>query len=177
MGQWRPPADREAGPSRPALTANLPKACRRFIAVADRLGFAPEVSIFPEGTKTASDAADAIGCDVHSIVKSLVFMVDDRPVVVLMAGDRRLDRVRLGEVLGGKARRATLDEVREHTGYAAGGTPPFGHSGDVLLLADESIAEQSTVWAAAGTPSSVFPVTVEQLLNGTRASVVDVASD
>lgn len=157
------------------MTADLPKACSRFIAVAEGLGVPVEVSIFQEGTKTAVDAAAAIGCEVHSIVKSLVFMVDDRPVVALIAGDKRLDRAKLGDVVGGKARRATLDEVRAHTGYVAGGTPPFGHSGEVLLLMDESIAEQSTVWAAAGTPTSVFPVTVDALRKATRASVVDIA--
>ena len=133
------------------------------------------MSVFQEGTKTAVDAAAAIGCEVHSIVKSLVFMVDDRPVVALIAGDKRLDRAKLGDVVGGTARRATLDEVRAHTGYVAGGTPPLGHSGEVLLLMDESIAEQSTVWAAAGTPTSVFPVTVDALREATGASVVDIA--
>lgn len=158
------------------MTVDLPKACRRFIAVAKELGVTAEVSVFPEGTKTASDAATAIGCDVRSIAKSLVFMVDDQPVVVLVAGDRRLDSLKLGEVVGGKARRATLEEVREHTGFVAGGTPPLGHAGAVLLLVDESISEQSSVWAAAGTPTSVFPVTVEALLKATQAPIVDVAA-
>lgn len=153
----------------------LPKACRRFVEVAAELGVAVDVAVFPAGTKTAGDAAAAIGCEVRSIVKSLVFMVDDRPVVALVAGDRRLDVAKLGRVADGMVRRATLDEVRESTGFVAGGTPPFGHSSDLLIVMDQSIAHQTAVWGAAGTPDSVFQVDVAQLLVVTGASVVDVA--
>ena len=99
----------------------------RFLAAARQLGLEPEVRKFPEGTRTADDAARAIGCDVAQIVKSLVFMAEDGPFLALTSGANRADPARLGVELGTKGvRRATADEVREATGYAIGGTPPFG---------------------------------------------------
>lgn len=132
-------------------------------AAADH-GLAIEVREFPQGTKTAADAAAAIGCAVAAIVKSLVFVVDDRPVVALVPGDRRLDQTRLAAAAGGGAvRRATLEEVRASTGYAAGGTPPFGYPARLEVFADAALRRSDPVWAAAGTPSSVFPITVADL--------------
>jgi prolyl-tRNA editing enzyme YbaK/EbsC (Cys-tRNA(Pro) deacylase) len=121
-----------------------------------------DVRVFPEGTKTASDAAAAIGCDVAAIVKSLVFVVDGEAVVALVPGDLRLDTTKLAAVAGGgRAGRASLEEVREATGYAAGGTPPFGH--DCRVFADPTIARNDPVWAAAGTPTTVFPISIDDL--------------
>lgn len=123
---------------------------------------------FPEGTKTAADAAAAIGCPISAIVKSLVFVVEGdgepEPVVALIPGDLRLDTDALAVVAGGRsARRATLDEVREATGYAAGGTPPFGHARPLRVFADPALRRNDPVWAAAGTPSSVFPISIIDL--------------
>ncbi|MGH3649534.1 MAG: YbaK/EbsC family protein, partial [Acidimicrobiia bacterium] len=113
--------------------AELPKASLRLLASVD---LASEIRVFPEGTKTAEDAARAIGCPVAAIVKSLVFVVDDEPVVALVPGDLRLDTAKLSVAAGaGSARRASLDEVREASGYAAGGTPPFGHVTDLRVFA------------------------------------------
>src|SRR5204862_1528701 len=104
-------------------------AADRFREAAAREGLAPKVRRFPEGTRTAEDAARAIGCDVAQIVKSLVFMAEDGPFLALTSGANRADPARLGVELGTKGvRRATADEVREATGYAIGGTPPFGHA-------------------------------------------------
>jgi prolyl-tRNA editing enzyme YbaK/EbsC (Cys-tRNA(Pro) deacylase) len=123
-----------------------------------------EILEFPEGTKTAEDAARAIGCPVSAIVKSLVFVVDDEPVVALVPGDLRLDTAALAAAAGGgKARRADLQEVREATGFAAGGTPPFGHARNLRVFADPALRRNDPVWAAAGTPSTVFPISLEDL--------------
>jgi prolyl-tRNA editing enzyme YbaK/EbsC (Cys-tRNA(Pro) deacylase) len=128
-----------------------------------------EVRIFPEGTKTAEDAARAIGCPASAIVKSLVFVVtgDDgteEPVVALIPGDLRLDTAALAGIAGGTAsRRASLDEVREATGYAAGGTPPFGHVTPLRVFADDRLRRNDPVWAAAGTPTTVFPISLADL--------------
>jgi len=109
----------------------LPDASRRLIAAVPDVTM--KIHFFPEGTKTADDAARAIGCEVAAIVKSLVFVVEmeggrEEAVLALVPGDKRLDTSALAEVAGAvRSRRATLDEVREATGYAAGGTPPFGH--------------------------------------------------
>jgi prolyl-tRNA editing enzyme YbaK/EbsC (Cys-tRNA(Pro) deacylase) len=128
-----------------------------------------DIRHFPEGTKTAEDAARAVGCPVSAIVKSLVFVVVDpesgeEPVVALVPGDLRLDTDLLAAAAGATgSRRATLDEVREATGYAAGGTPPFGHSRPVRVFADERLRRNDLVWAAAGTPNTVFPISIEDL--------------
>jgi Cys-tRNA(Pro) deacylase len=137
---------------------------RRLIEFAAEQGLQMEVSEFPDGTKTAADAAAAIGCDVAAIVKSLVFVVDGEPVVALVPGDRRLDTDALGTVAGGtRVERAPLDTVREATGYAAGGTPPFGHASALRVFADEELRRHDPVWAAGGTPSTVFPVSLDDL--------------
>jgi prolyl-tRNA editing enzyme YbaK/EbsC (Cys-tRNA(Pro) deacylase) len=143
------------------VAADLPEASRR---VFESVEFEPDVHLFPEGTKTAADAARAIGCDVSAIVKSLVFFVDDEPVVALVPGDLRLDTTRLASVVGGaSARRASLEEVREVTGFAAGGTPPFGHARPLRVFADPALRRNNPVWAAAGTPTTVFPISIEEL--------------
>ena len=146
--------------------ADLPRATRRFLAAA------PEpvagIRFFPEGTKTAVDAAAAVGCEVSAIVKSLVFVVSkgevEEPVVALVPGDLRLDPAKLAQAAGAeKARRAGLDEAREATGFAAGGTPPFGHVRRLRVFADPALRRHQVVWAAAGTPNTVFPIRIEDL--------------
>ncbi|MGH8916540.1 MAG: YbaK/EbsC family protein [Acidimicrobiia bacterium] len=147
--------------------SDLPEASRRLAgSVAN---FRLDVRVFPEGTKTAQDAANAIGCPVSAIVKSLVFVVEaddesEEPVVALVSGDLRLDTAALAEVAGAtRSRRATLDEVREATGYAAGGTPPFGHAGPIRVFADLRLRRNDPLWAAAGTPTTVFPISPTDL--------------
>ncbi len=154
----------------------LPPATQRFLAAARAAGLEVEPVVYPDGTKTAADAAAAIGCEVAAIVKSMLFMAGDRPVLVLMAGDRRVDAAKLAAVCGtGRARRASLDEVREHTGYAAGGTPPLGHPAPLDVLADESLRRHHPVWAAAGTPTTVFAIGPDALAGVTGAAWVEVA--
>ncbi len=145
----------------------LPESSRRLADSAP--GFEWEIRHFPEGTKTAEDAARAIGCPVAAIVKSLVFVVvgddaSERPVVALIPGDLRLDTGALAQVAGGVgSRRASLDEVRVATGFAAGGTPPFGHQTVIPVFADEMLRRNDPVWAAAGTPTTVFPISLADL--------------
>jgi prolyl-tRNA editing enzyme YbaK/EbsC (Cys-tRNA(Pro) deacylase) len=143
------------------VVAELPKASRRLLG---SVALDTEIRVFPEGTKTAEDAANAIGCPVSAIVKSLVFIVDDEPVVALVPGDLRLDTTLLTEAAGGtSARRASLDEVRSATGFAAGGTPPFGHASNLRVFADPALRRNNPVWAAAGTPTTVFPISLSDL--------------
>jgi len=133
------------------------------------LGLELDIHQFPEGTKTAADAAGAIGCPVAAIVKSLVFVVGDEPVVALVPGDLMLDLTKLEAVAGKEpARRATLDEVRDATGFAAGGTPPFGHTRALRVFADEALRRNEPVWAAGGTPTTVFPISLEDLDRSAR---------
>lgn len=142
----------------------LPQASQRVVAAAAEAGLAIEVRVFPEGTKTAADAASAIGCDVAAIVKSLVFTVDGEPVVALVPGDRRLDTPTLARLAGGdSAERADLEVVRAATGFVAGGTPPFGHAAPIRVFADVALRRHDPVWAAAGTPTTVFPIAIVDL--------------
>jgi prolyl-tRNA editing enzyme YbaK/EbsC (Cys-tRNA(Pro) deacylase) len=139
-------------------------ASQRLLEVARGHGLDLVVHQFPAGTKTAADAASAIGCHTAAIVKSLVFVVGDEPVVALVPGDLMLDPAKLEAATDkAPARRATLDEVRNATGFAAGGTPPFGHSSMVRVFADIELRRNDPVWAAAGTPASVFPISLDDL--------------
>jgi prolyl-tRNA editing enzyme YbaK/EbsC (Cys-tRNA(Pro) deacylase) len=145
---------------------DLPDASRRLLDAVPNLE--TEIRFFPEGTKTADDAAAAIGCPVSAIVKSLVFVLTDEdgeePVVALVPGDLRLDTDKLADAAGSAgSRRASLDEVREATGYAAGGTPPFGHVKSLRVFADPGLRRNDPVWAAGGTPATVFPISLDDL--------------
>jgi Cys-tRNA(Pro) deacylase len=131
----------------------------RVAEAAGRHGLRVEAQEFPEGTRTADDAARAIGCEVGQIVKSLVFLLDGRPVVALVSGANRLDDGRLAAALGGDVvARADADAVRTASGYAIGGVPPFGHATALPTAIDEDLLGFHVVWAAAGTPTHVFPI-------------------
>ncbi len=147
----------------------------RVVRAAADAGLSIEVVRFPHGTRTAEDAARAVGCSVAQIVKSLVFMVDGDPVMALISGVDRLDPDRLAAAMGGgHARRADGDEVRAATGYAIGGVPPFGHARALPILIDEHLLAHAEVWAAAGLPDAVFrvsPLDLERAAVARRASL------
>jgi prolyl-tRNA editing enzyme YbaK/EbsC (Cys-tRNA(Pro) deacylase) len=156
----------------------LPPASQRVVDAARERGLDIEIHLFPEGTKTSAEAAAAVGCELSAIAKSLVFVVDDRPVVAIMSGDRRVDPARLAVAVGGdSARRAGLEEAREATGFAAGGTPAFGYRGSVEVVIDRSLQRHTEVWSAAGTPTTVYPIELEDLVRASGARWVEVAAD
>ncbi|HKC19427.1 MAG TPA: YbaK/EbsC family protein [Candidatus Dormibacteraeota bacterium] len=136
--------------------------------------FGVEVRKFPEGTRTATDAARAVGCEVGQIVKSLVFVAAGRPVVALVSGANRLDEARLGTVAGRPVTKADAATARAATGYAIGGVPPFGHATEVPVFMDRDLLGYDTVWAAAGRPDSVFEIQPERLRELSNATVVDL---
>jgi prolyl-tRNA editing enzyme YbaK/EbsC (Cys-tRNA(Pro) deacylase) len=149
-------------------------AIERFTESARTLGVEPRIQRFPEGTKTASAAAEAIGCDVAQIVKSLVFMADGLPVIAFTSGANRVDPSKLAQVTGASdARRATPEEARAATGFAVGGTPPFGHPARLPAYFDPALLAFQEVWAAAGTPDSVFPLTPQELQRAAGAEPAD----
>jgi prolyl-tRNA editing enzyme YbaK/EbsC (Cys-tRNA(Pro) deacylase) len=146
-------------------------AIERFMDAARAQGLEPEIRRFPEGTKTAEDAARAIGCDVAQIVKSLVFVADDRPVLALTSGRNRVDTDTLASLIGATAmRRATPDEAKAATGYAVGGTPPFAHPAPIRTLMDPDLLAFDEIWAAAGTPDAVFPLGPRDLRRASGAT-------
>ena len=159
----------------PAMSEDLPRAAAAVVAAGRSLGLELEVREFPDGTRTAADAARAIGCQVDQIVKSLVFMADTDPVLVLCSGGHRVDVVKVGkEQSAAVVRKADAAEVRAATGYAIGGTPPFGHARGLAVLIDRDLTGFEVVWAAAGTPRHVFPIGPGDLLAATRGRVADV---
>lgn len=150
-------------------------AVRRVAEAASEAGVAVEVRAFPEGTRTAPDAARAVGCDVAQIVKTLVFMADGAPVIAMVSGRHRLDEAKLAAALGAReVRRASADQARDATGFAIGGTPPFGHRRPLPLLLDRTLLEHGEVWCAAGTPDTVFPIDPNDLVRATGARVEDL---
>ena len=156
----------------------MPRSDERFLEAARELGLEPDVRRFPEGTRTAQDAARAIGCDVAQIVKSLVFMANDGPFLALTSGANRADPAKLARELGANGvRRANADEVREATGYAIGGTPPFGHPRRLRVLVDRDLMTHEVLWAAAGRPDTVFPIGARTLLEASGGRVADVKDD
>ena len=151
------------------------KAADRFERAANERGLRLEIRRFPEGTRTAPDAARAVGCEVGQIVKSLVFMADGKPLLALTSGANRADTAKLAALLGAReVRRATADEARAATGFAIGGTPPFGFPGPVRVLMDQDLVGYDEIWAAAGTPDSVFRITPAGLREAAGAEVVDL---
>ena len=131
-----------------------------------------------KSTRTAQLAAEAIGTELGSIVKSLVFLADGKPVLVLVAGDRRADIKKLTRVLEAKkVKIADADTVRAETGFAIGGVPPMGHHAPLPTLIDRSLGRFETVYAAAGSPHAVFPITYDMLLHITAGQVADVTED
>ncbi|MGW2568194.1 YbaK/EbsC family protein [Streptomyces sp. NPDC001537] len=153
-------------------------ASPRFAAALGELGLDDlhrRIRRFPDATRTAAEAAAAIGCELSEICKSLIFAADGVPVLVLMDGASRVDVERVREELGAeKVTRAKADVVRETTGYAIGGVPPFGHRTKTRVLADRSLLEHDVVWAAAGNPHAVFPMEPKELVARAGATLVDV---
>lgn len=140
------------------------------------LGYTGQVKELEASTRTAVEAAQAVGCEVGQIVKSLVFMLepDGLPVLVLVSGTNRVHEKHLGRLLGGTLVRADADDVHEMSGFAIGGIPPVGHKTPLKTYLDEDLLQYGTIWAAAGTPNAVFPVEPQALLQMSGAQVVSV---
>lgn len=137
-------------------------------------GIPVTIKQFPAGTRTAVDAAKAVGCEVGQIVKSLVFIAAGRPVVALVSGANRLDEGRLATVAGAPVAKADAETARGATGYAIGGVPPFGHATDVPVFMDRDLLGHGVVWAAAGRPDSVFEISPQRLRELSQAQVADL---
>ncbi len=138
-------------------------------------GIVVEPVRFPDGTKTAADAAAAIGCDVGQIVKSLIFGVDGEVVLAYVSGANQLDEVKLAAAAGGaKCSRVDADAVREATGFPIGGVPPFGHTTELRVFIDPDLLQYDEIWAAAGTWTDVFALTPASLVGASGGLVIDL---
>lgn len=136
------------------------------------------IAHFPDGTRTAEDAARAVGCAVGQIAKSLIFRRrgSGRPVLVIASGANRVDEAKVAALVGEAVERAEGRWVRETTGFAIGGVAPVGHAVPPLVLIDETLARFDRIWAAAGSPRHVFETTVEALVGLTGGKVAAVAA-
>jgi Cys-tRNA(Pro) deacylase len=150
-------------------------AVARVVAALQSRGVEATVTEFAESTRTAQEAAAAVGTTVGQIVKSLVFVAGDRSILALVSGANRVDLRKLSAAAGGMVRRANADAARAATGYAIGGVPPVGHDTSLATYCDASLLAFDQVWAAAGTPNAVFPLAPQDLVRITGAEVVDLA--
>jgi Cys-tRNA(Pro) deacylase len=151
------------------------KGPQRVQASLRELGVEVDVRELDASARTAREAADAIGTDLGSIVKSLLFIVDGQPVLVLVSGDRRADSSQLATLLGAReVLIADADQVRQVTGYAIGGVPPVGHNRAIPVWIDRSLSRFETVYAAAGGPRAIFPIAYSRLVEITRGTVADL---
>lgn len=139
------------------------------------LGIAIEPRVMDDSTHTAQDAAAAIGCEVAAIVKSLLFLAGDEPLLVLASGPNRVDTALLSEGLGLPVTMADAKTVKAATGYSIGGVPPLGHPQPLRTVMDETLLAIETVWAAAGSARSVFPIESVRLAALTGATVARVS--
>jgi 5,10-methenyltetrahydrofolate synthetase len=155
----------------------LPASTDRVVERAIARGVAAYPIRFPAGTKTSADAAAAVGCELGAIAKSLLFLVDDDPVLVICSGDRRVDEKALAELFNAAiAAPAPLERVRQETGFAAGGTPGIGIDSSMPVVIDGDLARYRWVWTAAGTPDTVYPISLERLVAGSSARWVSVTT-
>lgn len=137
----------------------------------DEAGVGGRARTLPQSTRTAAEAADALGCPVGAIANSLVFMADDAPLLVLTSGAHRVDTEALAARLErGRIRRAKPEEVRAATGQVIGGVSPVGHPAPLETVVDEALRQYTEVWAAAGTPNAVFPTTFDELVRITKGT-------
>jgi prolyl-tRNA editing enzyme YbaK/EbsC (Cys-tRNA(Pro) deacylase) len=141
-------------------------------------GHADSIAAFPEGTRSAADAAAAVGCEVAQIAKSIIFRSGERAVLVIASGANRVDMAKVAAATGLQVKRADGGWVRDVTGFAIGGVAPLGHLSPPVVLVDEDLFAFDRVWAAAGSPMHVFATTPEELLRisgGTKADVKEIA--
>ncbi len=154
----------------------LSSSAQRFQEILRQRGFAHRVLELPDSTRTAKEAAQALGCQVAQIVKSLIFKgsQSQAPILVLASGPLRVDERRLSELVGEPIEKADADFVRQHTGFVVGGVPPLGHRAQVATYIDETLLQHATLWAAAGTPHAVFQLTPADLQAMTEGHVVAI---
>ena len=146
----------------------------RVQAALTAAGVEARIEEFPSSTRTAQEAAATVGTTVGQIVKSLVFLAGDSPVMALVSGVNRLDTQRLAALSGAAIDKADADAVRQATGYSIGGVPPIGFPVPIPTFIDRDLLQYDVVWAAAGTPRHVFPIAPQELVRITGGQVADL---
>jgi Cys-tRNA(Pro) deacylase len=149
---------------------------QRVLDELDSLNIPTNFLELPQSSRTAKEAAEAVGCHVSQIVKSLVFETENshKPILVLTSGSNKVNEVVVGTLIGEKINFASVEYVREMTGFAIGGVSPFGLKVKIRTFIDEDLQKHPLIWAAAGSHQAVFSITPEDLVNATRAEVIKV---
>ena len=155
---------------------NLRPAARKVQAALKSLGLACRVIELQDTTRSAVEAADAVGCEVGQIVKSLVFMGrhSRKPILVVASGANRVNETRLAKIIAEPVKMPNADFVKQKTGYVIGGVPPLGHREKLETYIDEDLMNFDEIWAAAGTPNALFKLTPQELQVMTRGKVVPI---
>src|SRR4030042_1359310 len=158
------------------MSESLSESAQKVQDALNRHGVACQVMELPGSTRTAQEAAQAIGCRGEQIAKSLVFQgkTTKRPVLVVASGVNRVNEKKLRDLLSEPVKKADAEFVREQTGFAIGGVPPAGHSKPMVIFIDEDLFKYEEIWAAAGTPHAVFKLTAADLLRITQGEVVNI---
>jgi len=158
------------------MSETLSESAQKVQNALNRHGVTCEVVELPGSTRTAQEAAQAIGCRVEQIAKSLVFRgkTSNRPILVVASGVNRVNEKRLRDLLSEPVRKADAEFVRKHTGFAIGGVPPAGLSEPMEIFIDEDLFKHEEIWAAAGTPHAVFKLTAADLIKVTQGKVVKI---
>jgi prolyl-tRNA editing enzyme YbaK/EbsC (Cys-tRNA(Pro) deacylase) len=150
----------------------LSNNAKRVQTALANFGLDLEVVELPDSTRTAPEAAAAVGCNVEQIVKSLIFKTKSgEPVLITASGGNRVNEKRIREIIGEKIARADADFVREVTGYPIGGVPPIAHVQRIETIIDEDLLQYAEIWAAAGTPNAVFKLTPQELVKITNGQI------
>lgn len=157
------------------MTSTLPRAASQVQLALAAAGVQAEVRELSESTRTAAEAADALGCTVAAIANSLVFLADGSPLLVMTSGAHRVDEARLAERLAvQRISRASAEQVRAASGQVIGGVAPVGHPEPLSTIIDETLAQHHPIWAAAGTPRTVFATSFDELVRMTNGRVLPV---
>ncbi|KPU45738.1 Cys-tRNA(Pro)/Cys-tRNA(Cys) deacylase YbaK [Oxobacter pfennigii] len=158
------------------MLSKLSKSAEKVQAVLNEFGYELNVVELPDSTRTAQEAADAIGCTVSQIAKSLIFKgkVSQKPILIIASGTNRINEKAIKEITGEKLEKADADFVLEHTGFAIGGIPPLGHKNTIATFIDEDLLQYEEIWAAAGTPHAVFRLTPKILSEITKGNIINV---
>jgi Cys-tRNA(Pro) deacylase len=155
----------------------MPSGPERVQEALDSKGLDTKVMRLPDSTRTAPEAAKAAGCEVGAIAKSLLFLADGKPLLVICSGDRRVDTARVAALVGAnEVKMAPAEEVRRVTGYAIGGVPPLGHATPIDILMDTELFRFERIFAAAGAHDAIFPIDPHSLANATGATLEDVGA-
>lgn len=158
------------------MSENLSRSAEKVQKILNEFGFELNVVELSDSTRTAQEAADAIGCSVSQIAKSLIFKgkASQKPILIVASGTNRVNEKGIKEHIGEKLEKADADFVLDQTGYAIGGIPPLGHKNPITTIIDEDLLQYDTIWAAAGTPHAVFKLSPKILTEITKGEILNI---